>query len=333
MKLFIELPTWLGDAVMATPAIENVVKTYPNAHITIFGSPVAVAVFKYHPHVDRIIKDNSRNARLRWLYLYKTARSMGAYDIALSFRDTMASRLFMKSIRSQCKENYRQDKKKTMHLVMRYNDFVNASIKIKKPPGRLKIYTKKQYAAFDKPTIGINPGASYGSAKCWYPEKFAAVAMDLSKDYDVVIFGGPDDIDMAYDIEKYLLKHKIINYHNTAGKTSIEELINKISELHLLITGDSGPMHLAAAFSVPTVAIFGPTKDQETSQWMNKRGAIVKKNLDCQPCMRRTCRLKHHNCMKQIEPSQVIKTGHLLLKETSKNLNGMGVWGKGHERL
>ena len=92
-----------------------------------------------------------------------------------------------------------------------------------------------------------------------------------------------------------------------AGKTTIPELINHISNLDLFITGDSGPMHVAAAFQVPTVAIFGPTKDDETSQWMNEKSLIVKKSLECQPCMERTCPLQHHNCMKLITYLEVLK--------------------------
>ena len=65
-------------------------------------------------------------------------------------------------------------------------------------------------------------------------------------------------------------------------------------------------MHLAASFQIPTIAIFGPTKDDETSQWMNDNGIVVKKNLDCQPCMKRTCPLKHHNCMKLIKAQEII---------------------------
>ena len=89
-------------------------------------------------------------------------------------------------------------------------------------------------------------------------------------------------------------------------KTTITELINKIASLDSFITGDSGPMHVAAAFQVPTVAIFGPTKDKETSQWMNKKSIVVKKNLDCQPCMKRTCPLQHHNCMNLIKAVDVL---------------------------
>jgi len=108
------------------------------------------------------------------------------------------------------------------------------------------------------------------------------------------------------DIEKLLLEKSVKNYQNLAGKTTIPELINHISHLDLFITGDSGPMHVAAAFEVPTVAIFGPTKDDETSQWMNEKSLIVKKNLDCQPCMKRTCPLGHHDCMNLIKAVDVL---------------------------
>ena len=103
------------------------------------------------------------------------------------------------------------------------------------------------------------------------------------------------------------MKKGINNYQNLAAKTTIKELISQIANLDLFITGDSGPMHLAAALQVPTVAIFGPTEEGVTSQWMNEKSIIVKKNLECQPCMKRECPLKHHNCMKLIEASEVLR--------------------------
>ena len=76
--------------------------------------------------------------------------------------------------------------------------------------------------------------------------------------------------------------------------------------MDLFLTGDSGPMHIAASFSIPTVSIFGPTKDDESSQWMNPKSKIIKKNLECQPCMKRKCPLGHHKCMKLIKPNEVL---------------------------
>ena len=97
------------------------------------------------------------------------------------------------------------------------------------------------------------------------------------------------------------------NYINLAGKTNIKELCSNIGGCSLFITNDSGPMHVAAAYQVPTVAIFGPTKHKETSQWMNEKSKIVRHDIDCSPCMKRECPLKHHECMTSITASEVIE--------------------------
>ena len=132
------------------------------------------------------------------------------------------------------------------------------------------------------------------------------MAIELSNQFEILIFGGPDEVDIALDIENYLIKKGVVNYKNLSGKTTISELVEHISKLDLFISGDSGPMHIAASFQIPTIAIFGPTRDNETSQWMNQKSVIVKKNLDCQPCMKRNCPLLHHNCMKTIQVDDVL---------------------------
>lgn len=289
---------------MATPAIENIIKHYPEVKITIFGSFVSTAIFEEHPNVENIIVDESKKSNFRSLWLYKKAKELGSFDVAISLRESFSSKLFIFVVNAKRKATYKRDKSLQRHQVQRYNDLVNTLFDFKEDAKDLKIYLKP--ITYEKPTLGINPGASYGSAKRWYPEKFAKVATELSSKYDIVIFGGPSEIDMALDIEKELKKANVSNYVNIAGKTSIKELCEKIGGLDLFITGDSGPMHVAAAFKVPTVAIFGPTKDKETSQWMNPKGIIVKREMDCAPCMKRTCPLKHHECMKLIEASDIL---------------------------
>jgi heptosyltransferase-2 len=300
VKILIELPTWLGDAVMATSAIENIINFYNDVEITFIGSFVSIEALKNHPKVVKILILDKK-----YTSLYKTVKELGNFDVFFSFRSSIRTKFLKFLISAKNKYQFDQKKYQNRHQVEKYNDFINDSLSIDSTAGKLQIYGHN-IAKSKKKILGINPGASYGSAKRWYPQEFAKVASELSSKYDIVIFGGPDETDIASDIEQVLIENGIKNYNNLAGNTNITELIDKIASLNLFITGDSGPMHIAAAFQVPTVSIFGPTKDDETSQWMNKKSIIVKKNLDCQPCMQRTCPLQHHNCMNLIKALDVL---------------------------
>jgi len=285
---------------MVTPAIENIVNFNNDVEITFIGSFVSIEAMKNHPKVVKTVVLDKK-----YRVLYKTARNLGEFDYFFSFRSSLRTKFLKFLISAKNKYQFDKNKYQHRHQVEKYNDFINDSLNINFPAGKLLLSTINFQSSTQK-TVGINPGASYGSAKRWYPEEFAKVASELSDQYDIVIFGGPDEQDIALDIEKLLIKKDVKNYKNLAGKTTIPELINHISNLDLFITGDSGPMHVAATFEVPTVAIFGPTKDDETSQWMNEKSLIVKKNLDCQPCMKRTCPLGHHDCMNLIKAVDVL---------------------------
>lgn len=304
MKLLIEIPTWLGDAIMATPAIENIIKNIDDVEITIFGSFVSTKIFENHPKVKNIIIDETKKSKNRYASLYSLSKEIGKFDMAFSFRSSFSTKFFFFLLKAQKKFIFKKTKIEK-HQVLKYNDFVNQSLKSSLEAGDLKLYFKP--FSYDKPTLGINPGATYGSAKRWYPSEFAKVAISLASKYNIVIFGGPTETDIAGDIENELIQNGVKNYQNFAGKTTITELIEKIAGLDLFITNDSGPMHVAAAFKIKTVSIFGPTKFKETNQWNNPNGKIISKYLDCSPCMKRVCPLKHHNCMKEITADDVLK--------------------------
>ena len=311
MKLLIEIPSWLGDAVMATPAINNIANYYNEPEIILIGSFVSIETLKNNPKVTE-----THILEKKYMNLYKLANKLGEFDVYFSFRSSFRAKLFKFLISSKNKYQFNKYKYRNLHQVEKYNDFVNDSLNIDFPAGQLRIHTKHSKKNKSKKILGINPGSSYGTARCWYPEEFAKVATALSSKYDILIFGGTGEKDIAADIEKFLIAKGITNYKNLAGNT-IQELINRISILDLFITGDSGPMHLAASFQIPTVAIFGPTNDNETSQWMNDNSVVVKKNLDCQPCIKRTCPLKHHNCMKLIKAQEVIDSIPLIFSAST----------------
>lgn len=134
--------------------------------------------------------------------------------------------------------------------------------------------------------IGINPGAAYGSAKRWFPERFAGVCRALVDKYGakVLIFGSQQEHGITAEIEG-LSGVPIVNL---AGKTTIRGLMALLKHCTLFITNDSGPMHIAAALGVPVVAIFGSTDPVKTGP-MGDNHIIIKKDVNCSPCFKRTC--------------------------------------------
>jgi heptosyltransferase II len=307
MKILIELPTWIGDTVMATPAIENIISYYNNPDITLVGSISSIGVLKNHLQVI-----NTEILDKKYTSLFKLAKNLDKFDVFFSFRSSFRSKILKLLVTSVDKYQYGNNKFLNFHQVEKYNNFINESLNTDFSAGKLNIVIGKSIKTEtipvkkEKLTLGFNPGAAYGDSKCWYPEEFIKVGVQLSSKYNIIIFGGANEKEVAVNIEKGLIEKGVTNYQNLAGNTSVEELIYHISTLDMFVTGDTGPMHLAATFQIPTVAIFGPTKVNETSQWMNDKSIIVKRNLDCQPCMKRTCPLKHHDCMSLIKAKEVL---------------------------
>ena len=314
MRVFIELPTWLGDSVMASAAIENLVQNEKNLQIVFFGSFVACELYKSHPNCEKVVVDESKKAKFRFLSLAKSAKSLGKFDLALSFRSSFASKFLLFFINAKQKAIFRKSKT-VLHQVLKYANFVKNALGLGEISTQLKLHFTPQIS--NKKTLALNPGASYGSAKRWYPEYFAQVALNFKDEFEIAIFGGKGEQEICEKIEQ-ILKENGATCQNLAGKTSIKELCERIAGLSkngIFVTNDSGPMHVAAAFHVPTIALFGPTKFSETSPWGNEFAKIVHLNLECMPCMKRVCPLKTHACMKELKPQMVIDEINLLRKE------------------
>jgi len=302
MKFLIELPTWLGDSIMATPSIENLVRKNTNIDLVFLGSSSSVEIMKRHPKCSQTFIFSRKISSF-----FKLSKQIGKVDCFISYRGSIRSKFLNVFLKTKKFIQYDKSKFVSGHQVEKYNNFINYYFNPSLPPGNLKIYHQISHEnQLSQPTIGLNPGAKYGSSKCWPPEKYAELAQELSKNFNIVLFGGRDEIGLCSVIES-LIPKPARNISNLAGKTSIDELIDYISQLKIFITGDSGPMHIAAAFDVPTVSIFGPTKFHETSQWKNKQSIVIKKNFDCQPCMKRECPLGHHKCMKEISVKEVME--------------------------
>jgi heptosyltransferase-2 len=155
----------------------------------------------------------------------------------------------------------------------------------------------------DKPYFVLNPGAAFGSAKRWGEDRFAAVGDALAGEYgfSAVIIGSEVERTIAEQIRS-LMKQPVAVLN---GRTSLETLIGVLSEAALMVTNDSGPMHIAAALGVPTVAVFGSTDEVVTGP-CGPRTWIVKEPVDCSPCLLRECPIDHR-CMTRVSVDHVYR--------------------------
>ncbi len=394
MRILIELPTWLGDAVMASAAVEAIAKhaeafdagnltgkfedlgerdfsflsqifgpvtqeiqiftngavnlndkfeadrgvnltaseqenqnpqnlkkeTQEPVKIVFFGSFAACELFKAHPNCECTIVDDSKKAKFRLWRLFCQARELGKFDAAFSFRSSFASKILLFGARARQKFIF-QKNNDSAHQVQKYLKFVKSALNLKRADDELKLYFEPR--KFDAPVLGLNPGASYGSAKRWYPAYFAQVALHFKDKFKIMIFGGVGERDMCEQIEQ-ILRENGVACENLAGKTSVRELCENIGGIGqsggIFVTNDSGPMHIAAAYKTPTIALFGPTRFTQTCPWRNKNARILHLNLECMPCMKRVCPIKTHACMKDLSPQAVIETiEREILAEAAKN--------------
>jgi len=162
-------------------------------------------------------------------------------------------------------------------------------------------------------TIGVSPGAAFGSAKRWYPDRFADAAADvaLARGSNVALFGSAEERDIATVVETRL-RERNVEVENYAGRTSLRQFIELVANCELMLTNDSGAMHVAYAIGTPSVTVFGPTDHIGTGP-VGEHARIVREPVECAPCKLRECPIDHR-CMKRISASQVAQEALVLLK-------------------
>ena len=177
--------------------------------------------------------------------------------------------------------------------------------------------------------VGVNPGSTYGGAKRWLPERFAEVTdrlchtirMSRGQEVSVVIFGAKGEERLGQEIAANLSSKSLA----LSGATTIRELMAAVKRCEVLVTNDTGPMHIASAFQVPVVAIFGPT-DWRTTSPFGGAHAIVRQPVDCAPCLLRECPIDHR-CMTRVSVEQVYEAGLTSLS----GLFGLSGWSGSHQ--
>lgn len=313
-RILIRVPNWLGDAVMCTPALEVIFEEYKNDEIILVGSSASIGLFERDKRVFKLIVDESKKSFLRIFGVYKLAKKIGKIDIGITFQNSLLSALLLLFSGSAIRVGFKKEARsfllthsfvypKNIHQVERYIALVNSFLKKEHKPGKPTLIGIPKNS--DKMRIAIGAGAKYGSAKRWEPRRFAEVVLMLDMECEVLLLGSSEDSEINDEIEKYLHDAEKIKTINLSGKTTVSELIDYIAGANLLICNDSGIMHVASAFEVPTVAVFGPTDEKETSPYGNKNAKIARIDIPCAPCKKRVCPLKHNNCLKELDSALV----------------------------
>jgi heptosyltransferase-2 len=280
-------------------------------------------LFTSAPFVDCVWSEPKPAGLSDWTRIAGAIRTRG-FDLALLLPNSFESALMMYLARVPQRIGYATDGRTWMltngmkpsrehrHQVHYYLDLVKMlsggtsqpSIEIS---ARQLLQTEGLPAG--APFLVLNPGAAYGSAKRWYPDRFARAADTVAQEFGfhVVLIGSEAERAIAQEIAAQSKSKTVV----LSGKTSLETLIGILAESSVMITNDSGPMHIAAALGIPTVAVFGSTDDIVTGP-CGARTRIVKQAVECSPCLLRDCPIDHR-CMDRVTVDHVCRAARELL--------------------
>jgi heptosyltransferase-2 len=334
-NIIVRMPNWIGDLVMATPILSDLRKAFPNASITAMCRSPICELLQHDPEINELFcfsKATGFGRRSERRNIIEKLRK-GKYDLGILLTHSFSSAWWFWQGKIAHRLGYDCNGRRLLlntsiplpeniqnqHLVVTYKMLLGPlGIPISDTPPRLYLTQKeiadastllKQRGIPEGGTIvGINPGATYGSAKCWLPERFRKVAERLLEDKDLylVFFGDQATASLVGEICKGLSSRVI----NLAGATTLRELASLISLCDVLLTNDSGPMHVADALGTPMVALFGSTSEIITGPY--RSGTVIHKHVDCSPCYQRTCPIDFR-CMKQIEADEVYEAIHKMV--------------------
>jgi heptosyltransferase-2 len=329
-RILVRMPNWIGDAVMATPALMAIRQAFPAARLTVVANPLVAELFSFHPGCDQVIvfdklgKHRGLPGFLRFCRELRRERCDFAVLLQNAFEAAVMALLAGIPRRAGYRTDGRGllltaavpavDKKHGLHHVDYYLRMLR-QLGMSADDRRLLLALTPGEERRAVELLGsgewvvINPGASYGAAKRWVPERFAVVADGLAAEYGVkvVLTGGPGEAEIGADIVRAMHGEAL----NLIGRTSVRELMAVLARCRLLVTNDSGPMHVAAAFGVPVVAVFGPT-DHTTTSPLVEACRIVRSEVECAPCMLRECPTDHR-CMTRVTADDVLAAARELL--------------------
>lgn len=332
---------WVGDTVMSLPALAALRARFTQAEIVVVAKPWVSDLYRNHPAVSRQIVYDPEGEHRGPRGFWKLVEALRAerFDAAILFQNAFQaawmawragipvrvgygwegrSRFLTEAVEPVSPAAYSHQADSYLQLLFR------AGIIDRPGPIReIRLFldeAEKAWAAkhleslgLEGPRflIGLNPGAAFGPAKRWLPERFRELADQLVGAFqaDVIIFGSRAEKPLAEAIGQAMKRAPTV----LAGQTTLRQLMALMGECRLFVTNDSGPMHLAAALGVPLVAVFGSTDERATGP-LGPRVRIVKHHVPCSPCGLRECPIDFR-CMTGITVNDVFKAAVDLVEE------------------
>ena len=323
-RILIRSSNWLGDSILSTPAVRAIKRGRPDAHVTIAAPAKLASIWKLIPEVDEIISlpNKSLFATVRLLRRQK-------FDVAILFPNSLRSALEVWLSGIPRRVGYRGHSRAWLlnqivppprkpapieHQALHYLRLAEQMGATIEPDGGLQNLTLIN-GNVQENKIGLCPGAEYGPAKRWLPERFGEAAKEIMTQRPVewVLFGTAKD-SATGEVIATALGEKCVNQ---IGKTTLDELIEQLRACRLLVTNDTGTMHLAALLGVPIVAIFGSTEPRLTGPLGNHH-VILRHQVECSPCFLRECPIDFR-CMKAVTVPEVVGAVLSMLKKTDKD--------------
>ncbi len=332
MKIMIRATNWVGDAIMALPALRVIRQRHADAQISIVARPYVADIYRDQQVCDELIPYDPKGDHRGWSGREKLVAELRTrrFDVALLFQNAFdAAWLAWRSHIPQ-RIGYARDARSLLltkpipvpkpgeippHEKFYYLELLRRAGWLKELPDEPHITLRVPDATRHRAAqtlleagarphatrIAVGAGASYGSAKCWPPDRFAKSlnALLSRADADVILFGTLNELPVSAAIATDLHCPPI----NLTGKTSIADLPALLSQCHLFLGNDSGAMHVASAVGLPVVAVFGPT-DPEGTAPVTPRLTIVQQKPYCSPCFLRRCPTDHR-CMTAVTPAMV----------------------------
>lgn len=345
MKVMIRVPNWVGDAVMAVPALKELRRILADSHITLIARPWVAGLFDGEGLADDLIPvRDAHNLPQKAMHFISAARRLRRerFDLAVLLQNAFGAALMARAGRIAKIVGYPTDGRralldcaipfeenfKALHQVRYYLNIASHLDQMLSGASHVEMETTRpllRVSQEQKETarqmleekgiergariVAINPGATNSRAKQWFAERFAQTADQLSERerFQAIIIGAAGDFEIANEVARYMRAPAVV----LAGRTSISELKAVLASASLVLSNDTGTAHVSAALNVPTVVVFGPTEHVQTRPFSGV-AAVVRHQVECSPCMLRECPIDHR-CMARVEVGDVYRAAQELL--------------------